>query len=332
MYFHKRKLLIILFICLLFISNNPFISGKSKKKKTKQSTELCQDKFIECPSRKQECELAPGMMVSYCPKTCKLCHLRDSKKRCTRSQLNISSTGSFKDNELHTMFKNIEKNFSDKYEISILSKSPWIVTLENFVTDEEIDAIISTNKDNFQRSTAIDKNIDIHGNILGDAVEARTSSTAWCNFPCENNTAVQGLFQRVQEIVQVPLNKFEYMQVLKYQKGQFYKEHYDATQRQAGSLTGPRIMTFFFYLSDVEKGGETYFPLLDIKIPAKKGKAVLWANVNTRNITRAVIDSNTKHEAKSVLKGSKYGANLWFYNYDYRTVARWGCSELGEDK
>jgi hypothetical protein len=35
---------------------------------------------------------------------------------------------------------------------------------------------------------------------------------------------------------------------------------------------GPRILTFFLYLSDVEEGGETSFPYLDIAIKPKKGE------------------------------------------------------------
>jgi hypothetical protein len=33
---------------------------------------------------------------------------------------------------------------------------------------------------------------------------------------------------------------------------------------------GPRILTFFLYLSDVEEGGETNFPLLNISVNPKK--------------------------------------------------------------
>ena len=44
-------------------------------------------------------------------------------------------------------------------------------------------------------------------------------------------------------------------------------------------ICGPRILTFFLYLSDVEEGGETAFPSLGIKVEPKKGKAVLWPSV-----------------------------------------------------
>ena len=39
---------------------------------------------------------------------------------------------------------------------------------------------------------------------------------------------------------------------------------------------GPRIATFFFYLSDVEEAGGTHFPDIDLLVTPVKGRAVLW--------------------------------------------------------
>ena len=50
------------------------------------------------------------------------------------------------------MFANIAVEFPH-YGISVLSTSPWIVTFDNFLTDEEADALISTNEGNWERST-----------------------------------------------------------------------------------------------------------------------------------------------------------------------------------
>ena len=48
---------------------------------------------------------------------------------------------------------------------------------------------------------------------------------------------------------------------------------------QGLQAAGPRVLTFFLYLSDVEEGGETAFPLLGIAVKPKKGKALLWPSV-----------------------------------------------------
>jgi hypothetical protein len=34
------------------------------------------------------------------------------------------------------------RRFGDRYEVNVLSESPWVVTFDNFLTDKEIAAII----------------------------------------------------------------------------------------------------------------------------------------------------------------------------------------------
>ncbi len=47
--------------------------------------------------------------------------------------------------------------------------------------------------------------------------------------------------------------------LLKYEHGQFYKPHHDYIDHQRDRHCGPRILTFFLYLSDVEEGGACAF-------------------------------------------------------------------------
>ena len=69
-----------------------------------------------------------------------------------RSAINISTEPIYKPGDLNSMFANIAVEFPH-YGISVLSTSPWIVTFDNFLTDEEADALISTNEGNWERST-----------------------------------------------------------------------------------------------------------------------------------------------------------------------------------
>ena len=87
---------------------------------------------------------------------------------------------------------------------------------------------------------------------------------------------------------------------------------------------GPRILTFFLYLSDVEEGGETSFPNLGLSIKPKKGRALLWPSVLDGNMEHR--DENTYHEAKPVIKGRKFAANSWIHLYDYVKPNLWGCT------
>lgn len=73
---------------------------------------------------------------------------------------------------------------------------------------------------------------------------------------------------------------------------------------------GNRILTVFMYLSDVEEGGQTSFPDLNLTVSPRIGRVVLWPSVlNDDPLSR---DERTEHEALPVLRGSKYGANVWY--------------------
>jgi hypothetical protein len=74
--------------------------------------------------------------------------------------------------------------------------------------------------------------------------------------------------------------------------------------------SGNRIFTVFLYLSDVEEGGQTTFPTLNLTVQPKVGRVLIWPNVLSDNPTE--IEDLTEHESLPVLSGIKYGANVWF--------------------
>jgi prolyl 4-hydroxylase len=121
--------------------------------------------------------------------------------------------------------------------------------------------------------------------------------------------------------------------VLHYDVGQYYKTHHDYGAEDNGLACGPRILTFFLYLSDVEKGGETNFPNLNIAVKPKRGRALLWPSVLDSDVT--AIDIRTRHEAKPVIQGVKYAANAWIHLYNYAIPNLWACTgsidEMSED-
>merc|ERR1711957_434100 len=108
-----------------------------------------------------------------------------------------------------------------------------------------------------------------------------------------------------------------------YEEGQFYATHHDAAATRESNPSGPRILTFFLYLSDVEEGGETAFPDLGpLVVPPRKGSAILWPSVLDEAPDR--VDFRTRHEARPVKKGVKYAANLWVHLWEYRKPNHWG--------
>lgn len=93
------------------------------------------------------------------------------------------------------------------------------------------------------------------------------------------------------------------------------------TDKRAG---GVRILTFFLYLSDVEEGGETDFPRMNVKVKPKKGRAVLWPSV--LNDAPMQQDPRTHHAALPVVKGLKYAANHWIHSHNFKKANKWGCT------
>lgn len=107
------------------------------------------------------------------------------------------------------------------------------------------------------------------------------------------------------------------MQVLNYQPGQQYKIHHDWVHEHETVPCGPRIATFFLYLSDVDDAGGTHFPDLDLLVEPVKGKAVLWYNAKPDKPLR--MDMRTQHAATPVGKGEKWASNLWIHVNDFIT-------------
>jgi len=120
------------------------------------------------------------------------------------------------------------------------------------------------------------------------------------------------------------MDNFEDFQILRYELDQFYKQHHDFILHQVDRNPGPRILTFFLYLSDVEEGGETSFPKLNIKVKPKKGRVLLWPSVLSSNPES--VDDRMDHEALPVIKGTKFAANAWIHLYDYMYPHSLGCT------
>ena len=88
----------------------------------------------------------------------------------------------------------------------------------------------------------------------------RTSSTAWCEHDgCGSDPVLSRVRSRIANLTGVPEAHAEPMQILRYEPGQFYRRHHDQNA-PATTAWGPRLYTFFMYLSEPEAGGETSFP------------------------------------------------------------------------
>jgi prolyl 4-hydroxylase len=79
----------------------------------------------------------------------------------------------------------------------------------------------------------------------------------------------------------------------------------DYIPKQIDRPAGVRILTFYIYLNDVEEGGGTQFPVLNLTVTPRRGRAVLWPSVLNEDPNKK--DPRTVHEAMPVIRGEKYG-------------------------
>ena len=109
-----------------------------------------------------------------------------------------------------------------------------------------------------------------------------------------------------------------------YAKGQFYRTHHDYIDYQLERPCGVRMLTFFLYLNDDGlEGGGTNFPDLDITVMPKKGRALLWPSVLNESANE--IDERTLHQALPVEAGTKFAANAWMHQGDYKDAHERNC-------
>lgn len=291
------------------------------------------------------CSSSPGHMALQCSKTCSMCHLRNAKTRCDPLQ---NDDVALQPGGLHLLFQNLtahpKKVFDDygnlidsedefiwsgrnrrQYTVHKLSSDPWVIAIDNVLSDQETDEMINiAHTTGFEGSTTTGE-VDETGTINRMTDQDRTSMQAWCQGACDSEPLVNILYDRIAELTTVPSNNFEHLQLLKYEIGQKYGVHHDLLGLDPiVSACGPRILTFFLYLSDVEEGGETHFPELNMEVIPRKGRAVLWTNVHVNDYDEQ--EYRTMHEAKAVIRGRKYAANAWIHLKDYRFVNLWACS------
>ncbi|WP_226618164.1 2OG-Fe(II) oxygenase [Cytobacillus firmus] len=190
------------------------------------------------------------------------------------------------------------KIITEDREIHIIAKfaEPLIVVLGNVLSDEECDQLIQQSKDRMQRSKV--------ANSL-EVDELRTSSSTF--FVEGENELVARIEKRVSQIMNIPVEHGEGLQILNYKIGQEYKAHYDFFSSTSRAASNPRISTLVMYLNDVEQGGETYFPKLNLSVSPQKGTAVYFEYFyNDQN-----LNDLTLHGGAPVVIGDKWAATQW---------------------
>jgi prolyl 4-hydroxylase len=271
-------------------------------------------------------------MTIQCSPACMTCEQLDIDVRCPfdKNAPTIWGPG-----DLNTMFERIVVSpANEQYNVTIHSSpvsykdhegddGPWVITLDDFLSPAECERLIQMGHDiEYTQSEDVGAKL-FDGTYAPMVSKGRTSTTAWCVDDCFKDSVTVAVRERIEELTGIPDVNSEYLQLLRYEKSQFYNEHHDYIPFHRQRAQGVRILTVFLYLTDVEAGGGTNFPRLDLTVMPKQGRVLIWPSVKDSLPDRK--DSRTDHQALPVEAGIKYSANGWIHARDFKTPFEAGC-------
>ena len=181
-------------------------------------------------------------------------------------------------------------------EVKYLCKDPLILELDNFLSTNECDELIKLSKKHLEDSSI---------NFAQKDKDYRRSNS----INIKNDKLENKIRDKLNEIQETDCLVCSEVQITKYRIGGFYKDHFDAFLDQQEFGEKQRHITSIIYLNDSFDGGETTFSRLNLSIPPKMGKLVIFKNcIGQTNY----IHPNSLHSSEKVTRGEKYIATLWY--------------------
>ena len=252
---------------------------------------------------------------------------------------------------LYKFFNNIDNNTDTKsikiyvdnlkkeyfrYPTTFGSGRDYIITkFNNFLTNKQCDTLINiANKNELHESYVYEngglgiRNKD--GTFGGSSknLSQRISEQTWVKEDDKYTVNENNLLKRItllsEYITGIPKENQEEIQVVKYEVGGYFKEHYDAcegTPQQCHGMngdTGQRITTLLIYLNDNIEGGVTKFTNIDLTVKPVKGMAILFYNVSEVDLHN--VHPFSKHTGTELIKGQKWVANIWSHSENVNIV------------
>jgi prolyl 4-hydroxylase len=192
--------------------------------------------------------------------------------------------------------------------IGVLARAerPVLAALAGVLAPEECGELIELARPRLERSTVADLK-------TGKDVVAPHRSSFGMFFRPQENPLVARLDRRLSEVMNLPLENGEGLQVLHYPEGTQFPPHFDFLKdsndanRASIARSGQRVSSLIVYLNDVEAGGETVFPAAGWTVYPQRGNAVYFEYCNSRG----QVDPRSLHGGNPVLSGQKWVATKW---------------------
>lgn len=197
---------------------------------------------------------------------------------------------------------NYLENFDSHPSTPTLASSSPISLIDNFLTGEQCDKLVELAKNRFVTSTVYSTNTG--------AVDMSARSSSCAYFKRGENDLIKLIEDKVASELDINLNQIEPLQIVKYEKGQQYKYHYDYFGNETDQVQNQRVHTILVYLNDLDEadGGSTHFPLYKIRTYPYKGRAIGWNNLDSDDKENKL----TLHAGEPILSDKvKYVLTIW---------------------
>mmetsp|Transcript_23489 Transcript_23489/g.26747 ORF Transcript_23489/g.26747 Transcript_23489/m.26747 type:complete len:390 (-) Transcript_23489:258-1427(-) len=191
--------------------------------------------------------------------------------------------------------------------LHLLHANPPVFAVENFLSPAECQFLIHSAVDCFGPAPVVGKG-------AGEISPSRTSST--CYLARED---LPDYMRKVSMLTGKPITDCELPQVGRYFPTQQYLQHFDAFDlsnedgRRFASNGGQRTVTVLSYLNDVEQGGATLFPALNLQVQPRQGMAIIFFPATVDGL----LDKLALHAAMPAVD-TKFVSQVWIRQGVYR--------------
>jgi prolyl 4-hydroxylase len=190
--------------------------------------------------------------------------------------------------------------------VHMRTDDPVVATLGNVLDAEECRALIEMARPRLAPSTLVDQ-------ATGRDVVSDKRTSRGMFFRLEENDFIARIDRRVSQLMNLPLENGEGLQVLHYPNGAGSEPHFDylqptnAANRESLLRSGQRVSTLVTYLNDVAAGGQTVFPALGWAVSPLRGNAIYFEYGDDSGR----VDARSLHAGAPVTQGEKWVVTKW---------------------
>lgn len=190
--------------------------------------------------------------------------------------------------------------------MNTLSENPKILTIDKFLSEDEIKELIAIGKSDERSSTVVD----------GESGEVRASSYRVCKITYLDHAKhpiVKSVMDRIAVASKLRPNQVEGLQILRYGIGDHYFPHVDPFDqrnpnlKKSISMGGQRIVSVIIGLEKASKGGATDFSRLRMNVMLEPGQGLFFWSLHSDG----TINYLSEHSAMPVMEGEKAVLVTW---------------------